>query len=93
MAEKKNVLTIDKVYLIPLGKEIKKAPRIKKAKRAITAIRDYVRKHTKVEDVKISQKVNKYILSRNVKKPPKKIKVKVFGDENSVTVDVFEESK
>jgi large subunit ribosomal protein L31e len=93
MAEKKKAVTIEKVYLVPLGKELLKAPRIKKAPRAISTIRSFVKKHTKAEEVKISQKISEHLFARNVKKPPRKIKIKVVGDENLVSVELFVEEK
>ena len=55
MAEKK---TLERVYTIPLRKEYQKAPHYKRAKRAISAIYDFVQRHVKTNDIKIGKFLN-----------------------------------
>ena len=73
-------------YVIPL-KNAYYVPRWKRAKKAIKIIRKFVTRHLKVEDVKISNKVNEIVWKRNIKKPPRKIRVKVVKiDEETAEV-------
>ena len=52
-------------------------PRWKRAKRAVKHIREFVMRHTKVDRVVIEPEVNERIWDRGIKKPPRRIKVRV----------------
>ncbi|MEE8401372.1 MAG: 50S ribosomal protein L31e [Candidatus Hydrothermarchaeaceae archaeon] len=81
---------MERVLIIPL-REVKKAPRTKRAQKAVKYIRGYVSKHMKSDDVKISDAVNKLIWERGIKKIPSKIEVKVSETEDgSVLVNLVE---
>ncbi|MEE9322991.1 MAG: 50S ribosomal protein L31e [Candidatus Aenigmarchaeota archaeon] len=83
MAENKG---IERIYTIPLRRDWLKEPRSTRSSRAIRKIKDFVRKHTKAKEIKVSKGVNEYIFSRGFKKPPGKIKVEVKGDFAKVNV-------
>ncbi|MFQ5837338.1 MAG: 50S ribosomal protein L31e [Thermoplasmata archaeon] len=74
----------EKVLTIPLGK-CWNLPRTKRVPGAIKMIRSSVKRHMKAkeEDVWIDPRVNEYLWSRGIQKPPRRIKVKVikFEDE------------
>jgi large subunit ribosomal protein L31e len=74
----------EKVLTIPLGK-CWDLPRTKRVPGAIKVIRRFVKRHMKAreEDVWIDPRVNEYLWSRGIQKPPRRIKVKVikFEDE------------
>ncbi|HDJ89366.1 MAG TPA: 50S ribosomal protein L31e [Thermoprotei archaeon] len=65
-----------RVYIINL-RDAYKVPRKKRAKKAINIIRNFVSRHTHSKIVKISQRLNEYIWSRNIEKPPRKVHVQV----------------
>ena len=87
MAEK----AIEKVYTIPLRGWMKE-PRSKRSKRAVREVQAFVAKHTKSKIVKISKGVNELIFSRGFQKPPRRIKVEVNGDKETVQVRLPGES-
>jgi len=66
----------ERVYVVPL-KDAKKAPRRKRAERATRMLRSFVEKHTKTDDVILSQKLNEKVWERGIEKPPSKIRIKV----------------
>jgi len=82
-------LIAEREYVVPLGR-LYWGPRKKRAKKAIRLLREFAMRHLRrleVEEVKIDPKVNEYIWSRNIEKPPRriKIKVKVFrGEEGNI---------
>jgi len=59
-------------------RDSKKAPLLKRAKKAIRLIKELTRKYTKQKEVWIDEKVNEKIWERGAKKPPSKIKLRVF---------------
>jgi len=79
----------EREYVVPLGR-LYWGPRKKRAKKAIRILREFALRHLRrlnVEEVKIDPKVNEYIWSRNIEKPPRrvKVKIKVFrGDEGNI---------
>ena len=67
----------EKVYTIPLKRRVVKHPRVRRAPRGITLIREFLEKHTKAEEVKVSKGINELLWKHGPKKPPGKIKVAV----------------
>ena len=74
----------EKIYVIPLRREFLKAPSYKRSKRAISAIRQFLIRHMKVEEVKIGKYLNLEIFKHGRKNPPGKIKVKAIKDKIKV---------
>ncbi|MEM4700600.1 MAG: 50S ribosomal protein L31e [Candidatus Bathyarchaeia archaeon] len=93
----------ERFYTIPLGKAWIVPPN-KRAPKAIRIIRDFIRRHMKLEAkrgneeeeetprrVIISSEVNEKIWSRGIEKPPRKIRVRAAKDkEGNVTVYLAE---
>ena len=71
---------MEKLYTIPLRKEFRKAPNYKRTSRAVKAIRDFIKKHMKNENVKIGKYLNLEIWKHGRKNPPARIKVKVITE-------------
>src|SRR3989338_2307869 len=65
----------EKIFIISLRKEVLKTPIYKRAKKAISTVKNYIKKHLKVEEVKLGENLNKKIWEKGSKKPPGKIKV------------------
>lgn len=82
---------MERIYVIPLRKEWMKVPRYKRAKKAITAIRSFIMKHMKVDDVKIGYYLNLEIWKKGIKNPPSRVKVNVAKekDKNVANVELF----
>ncbi len=66
---------MERNYVIPLRKEFRKAPSYKRAKKSVKAIREFISKHMKVEDVAICKNLNDKIWERGGKRPPVRVKV------------------
>jgi large subunit ribosomal protein L31e len=90
----------ERIYTIPLGKALVRPPK-KRAPRAITLIREFVKRHMKMDTsalleeekgelprLTITNPVNEKIWSRSIKKPPRKIRVRVTKDKED-NVKVF----
>lgn len=80
----------EKIYTIPLRKEFRKAPSYKHTSAALKALRRYIIKHMKVEDVKIGFHLNKKFWERGRKNPYPKIKVKAIKEDNLAKVELPE---
>ena len=70
----------EKIYTIPLRREFLKAPRYKRSKRAVSAIRNFLMRHMKAEEVKIGSYLNLEIFKHGRNNPPGKIKVRAVKD-------------
>jgi large subunit ribosomal protein L31e len=80
----------ERIYIIPLRRGWIRAPKWKRSKRAIKAIREFVRRHVKVEEVKIGKQLNEFIWSRGSKSPPPRVRVRVVKEENIARVSLVE---
>lgn len=77
---------IERIYTIPLRKEWLKEPRSKRTNRSVRTVREFVKRHTKAENIRISKGVNELLFSRGFKKPPAKIRIEVRGNREKVSV-------
>lgn len=90
----KNNEVIERTYNVPLRKEFQKVQRWKKSKKAIAALREFLEKHMKSNDIKIGTDVNEEIWKHGIKNPPHHIKVNVKKDEEGiVTAELYKELK
>ena len=71
---------LEREYIIPL-KRVYFRQRTQRAARAIRLIKEFVQRHVKVENVVIDEKLNMYIWSRGIEKPPRRVRVKVIKTE------------
>lgn len=72
---KKNHEELKRVYNIPLRKAFLNVQKYKRAKKAINAIRAFLEKHMKAEEVRIGQRINTKIWEHGIKNPPHHIQV------------------
>lgn len=80
-------MALERIYTIPLRKEFQKAPKYKRTKRAINAIKTFSLKHMKADVVKIGKYLNLEMWKHGRKNPPPRIQVKMIKDkENDVEV-------
>jgi large subunit ribosomal protein L31e len=61
-------------------------PRGKRSPRVIRMLKDFVKRHTKSEEVLISNEVNELIWARGIQKPPRKLRIKVVKDKEGRTI-------
>ncbi|MGQ9543096.1 MAG: 50S ribosomal protein L31e [Candidatus Bathyarchaeia archaeon] len=69
----------EKYYTINL-KDVWTAPSGKRASKAIRILKDYIKRHMKVDDFKVSNEVNEEVWERSLKKPPRRLKVRAVKD-------------
>lgn len=74
---------VERVYTIPL-RDAYAAPRKKRAKVAVRIVREFIKRHMRVEVVKISPKLNEALWSRSAEKPPRRARVKAKVVEEGV---------
>jgi len=72
---------LEREYIVPLRKGVLNAPSYRRAKRAVSVLKEFLAKHMKVENrdlkkVKIDIYLNNELWFRGIKKPANKIKVK-----------------
>ncbi|HDM36204.1 MAG TPA: 50S ribosomal protein L31e [Candidatus Syntrophoarchaeum butanivorans] len=81
----------ERVYTIPL-RGVKRAPRWKRAKKAISDIRAYLMRHTKSENIKLDSSINEKIWERGAQKPPSRIRVRVTEEDGVVRAELVKEA-
>ncbi len=91
MAQKKTEgKTLERTYTVPLRKEFLKVPYWKRTKKAVTALRQFLVKHMKSENVKLDNKLNLHVWKHGGRNPPHHVKVTATKDgENVVKAWLF----
>lgn len=85
---------VERTYNVPLRKEYMKAPRWKRTKKAVTALREFLAKHMKSENVHLSKELNEALWKHGIQNPPHHIKVKaVKDDKGMVKAELFDAEK
>ncbi len=79
-------------YIVPLQK-INNAPKPKRARRAIKKIKEFFKKHLRLEEsqIKLSGKINEAIWKRSGEKVPKKLALKAVAEKNRASIFLEEE--
>jgi large subunit ribosomal protein L31e len=67
----------DRIYKVPLRREFQKAPKHKRAKKAVVALKSFLIRHMKVSSIKLSKKLNEEVWKNGMKNPPHHVKVEV----------------
>ncbi|MBU0471166.1 MAG: 60S ribosomal protein L31 [Nanoarchaeota archaeon] len=75
--KKEAKIILEREYNVPLRREWLKVPRHKRSKKAAKALREFLQKHMKSDDVKLGMHVNEHIWKHGIKNPPHHVKVKV----------------
>jgi len=76
---------LERMYNIPLRKEFQKAPKYRRAKKAVNAVKSFLKKHMKVDDedkIRIGKYLNDEIWKHGIKNPPHHVKVNVIKDDD-----------
>jgi len=66
-------------YTIPL-REAFNVPVTKRANKAVKIVRNFLSRHTKASEIKIDSSINEVLWSRGIKKPPRRVKVRVVKE-------------
>lgn len=64
-------------HIIPLRKECMKVPVHAKTRKAVKAVKAFVQKHAKAEDVRIGKYLNQKLWERGNRNPPHKVEVMI----------------
>ena len=80
----------EKIFIINLRREFSKKPNYKRAKKAVTAVKEFISKHLKVKNVKLGNNLNMFIWEKGKRNPPPKVKVKAFVKEGIAYVELPE---
>jgi len=80
---------MERLYNVPLRREFSKVPSYKKAKKAVTALKAYLVKHMKSDDIKIDAALNEFIWKHGIKNPPHHVKLKAVKDEKTNIVTAY----
>lgn len=82
----------ERTYTIPLRLEILKAPQKARTKKAVSALRNFIIKHTKKTDILLSNQLNEHMWKNGITNPPQKIKVIVSDFDGKTHVRLFGEA-
>ncbi len=85
MADEKE---LQRTYNVPLRKEWLKVPKYKRAKKAVNALRIFLKKHTKCDSVILGKYANESIWKKGIKNPPHHIKVDVLKEDNKAIAEL-----
>lgn len=94
MADKKTPeITLERTYNIPLRREYLKVPNWRRTEKAVTATREFLKRHLKAESVdkvKLGKELNEELWKHGIKNPPHHVKVTVTKDkEGLVRAELF----
>jgi large subunit ribosomal protein L31e len=79
-----------RIYTIPLRRAWI-AQKYRRAEKAITVLRSFVKRHMKPTEIIIEPEVNEVIWARGIRNPPRKIRVQLSKDADGVvTVSLVE---
>ncbi|MEM0482151.1 MAG: 50S ribosomal protein L31e [Nitrososphaerota archaeon] len=67
-------------------REAYKAPKLRRAKRALNIIREKAARIAKAERVKISEELARFIHSRSIERPPRRVTILVEKDEKGEAI-------
>ncbi len=79
-------MALERIYNVPLRKEFQKAPKYRRAKKAMIALREFLAKHmkTELEKVKIGEYANLEIWKNGIKRPPHHIKIRAVKQDDGI---------
>ena len=77
-------IILERTYNVPLRKEFLKVPKYKRAKKAVTALKQFLVKHMKSDDVKIGRYLNDEIWKHGIKNPPHHVKLNAVKDKDGL---------
>ena len=82
--EEKPKTVMERTYNVPLRKEFQKAPKWRRTKKAVKALREFIAKHMKSDEVKIGKYLNLKLWKHGIKNPPHHIKVRAIKNDKGV---------
>lgn len=77
-------MTLERTYIVPLRKDWLKAPKYRRAKRAVSSLKTFLSRHMKSEDIRLGTSVNLELWKHGIKNPPSRVKITVVKDDKGV---------
>ncbi len=81
-------------YVIPLRRRTRTAPKWRRSKKAVSVLKDFIRKHMKTDNIVICSELNETIWERGIKNPPSKLSIVAvkgdFGGSERTLVNLLE---
>jgi large subunit ribosomal protein L31e len=74
---------LTRTYMVPLG-VVFEAPPYRRAKKAMTVIREFATRHMKAKQVNIDTEVNEMVWAHGIRHPPRRIKLEMERDEDGL---------
>ncbi len=88
MADKKLAeIVLERTYNIPLRREFLKVQNWRRTEKAVTATREFLKRHMKaesVDQVKLGKELNEELWKHGIKNPPHHVKVTVTKDKDGL---------
>lgn len=79
-----NMADLKRTYTIPLRRGFNNTQEYRRAKRAVSLVKQFLTKHMKSDNVKIGPQLNLKLWERGIKNPPHKVTVDVTKDKEGV---------
>lgn len=86
--EKGFVMADEKIFTVPLNEAYKKA-RVRRSPYAARIVKDFIKKHTKADEVKLGENLNKKLWERGTKKPPRRVRIKAVMEGKTAKVELL----
>ena len=77
-------VVLERTYNVPLRRKWVNVPKHRRAKKAVFALREFLKKHMKSDDVKLGKYVNELLWKHGMKNPPHHVKVTAVKDDKGV---------
>ena len=77
---------LEREYNIPLRKSFEKGPGYRRTNKAVKAVREFIAKHMKSDNVKLGKFLNLKLWAKGIKNPPHHIAVKAIKDEEGAVI-------
>jgi len=86
MAEEKQEtkIILERSYTIPLRREFLKAPTHKRTNRAVRAVKQFLQKHMKADNIKLGKNLNLKLWENGIRNPPHKVKINAIKDSEGI---------
>ncbi len=78
----------EKILTIPLREAYKKA-RVKRSPYAVRIVKNFIKTHTKANEVKLGENLNNKLWERGTKKPPRSIRIKAVMEGKVAKVELL----
>ncbi len=77
-------MALERTYNVPLRKEWLKVPRHQRTRKAVKALREFLKRHMKGEEIKIGKHLNEHLWKHSIKNPPHHVKINAVKDDKGV---------